>query len=112
MKQKQKRPPLPSWRETFRCNGALLALLFQRCPTFLWSKTVWNVWNAIYPYFTIYVSALLLDEIAGRRDPQRLVLLALLELGVSAGGALLSAFITKWRNVASGTVNHQVRRLY
>ncbi len=54
--------------------------------------------TTLSPYVTIWLSAQLINELAGARDPQRLTTLALLTLLVGAGLTLLGGLLSRWQS--------------
>ena len=75
---KRKQPS--TWRETIRINLRGLKLFYDRYPQMVLSRLLRTAWTALSPYVTIYLSALVVEELAGSRDPQRLQVLVLLQL--------------------------------
>lgn len=98
MQQKQKRMPI---RNAIRLNLRALRLLFRHYPQMILSTLVSAIWNAVTPFLTIYLSALIVGELAGGRDPARLRLLVLITLGTAAATALIAALFKKWKSVQS-----------
>ncbi len=68
---------LKSWGEAAGLNWRALGIFYKYCPQRVVSGFVCIFWNAITPYVGIYLSALLIDELAGPRDPERLRFLVL-----------------------------------
>lgn len=57
-----------------------------------------NMWNALSPYIGIYLSALVIDELSGNRNPNRLQFLVLLTLTSTALVSLITAVLTKCKD--------------
>lgn len=93
-----KNKKLKSWRETYELNKRALKLFYGRYPKMIISRAVNTVWDALTPYVGVYLSALVIDELAGRRDSSRLTFLVLLTLISAAFISLVSAFLNKWKN--------------
>ncbi len=87
-----------SWREAVSINRRALGMLFRQYPQIMLSQFINVVWDALTPYVGIYLSALVIDELAGAKDPARLGYLVILTLTSSAAIALVSAFLKKWKN--------------
>lgn len=84
--------------KAMRVNRKALGLVFKENPQSIISRFLASIWNAITPYAVIYLSALVIDELCGAKDPDRLKFLALTTITVTAIIALIGALITKWRN--------------
>lgn len=84
--------------KAMRANRKALGLVFKENPQSIISRFLASIWNAITPYAVIYLSALVIDELCGAKDPDRLKFLALTTITVTAIIALIGALITKWRN--------------
>ena len=63
---------LLTWRETWRLTRRAFSLIYKRCPRMIISRLINIVWDALVPYVNIYLSALLIAELAGPRDPSEL----------------------------------------
>ena len=72
---------LLSWKKAIGINNRAFALLYRRWPQMLISRLARVIWSALTPYVGIYLSALVIDELAGARDPERLRNLVLITLG-------------------------------
>ncbi len=97
-----------SWQEAMRINNRALKLLFQHYPAMMLSRLVTVVWNALTPYVSIYLSALVINELAGDRNPDRLKVLVLITLGTAALVALVTAFLNKWNNTQNAGLFYKV----
>ncbi len=73
--------------------------MYKRYPQEIYSRTASVIWRHIMPYVGVYLSARLIDELTGARDPGKLKFLVLLILGVAALTSLGTALINRWRNV-------------
>mgnify|MGYP001064024229 CR=1 FL=1 len=84
---------LLSWREAWKTNTKLLQLLRRQRPRLLALRITKDIWGALTPYVGIYLSALIIEELSGSRDPDtllRLVLATLLSAAlISLAGAIL-----------------------
>lgn len=98
---RESRKKLLPWREAIRLNNRAFRLFYRRDPQQVLSRLISVVWTALTPYVGIYLSALIIGELAGGRDRERLEYLVLLTLGAAAVIALVSAFLDKWTEVRS-----------
>ena len=88
---------LPPWSEVIKLSNRALLIFYKRYPQMVVSRFLNVIWSALTPYVGIYLSALVIDELAGNRDPGRLKNLVLLTLISAAVIALVSAFLNKWK---------------
>ena len=91
-----------SVRETLKLNNRALSIFYRRYPQMVLSRFISVIWTALTPYVGIFLSALVIDELAGERNPQRLRVLVLTTLFFTALAALASALLNKSSNLASG----------
>ena len=82
----------------FRANNRALKLIYKHYPQMVISHLVSVIWNALTPYVGIFLSALVIDELVGNRDIQRLQTLVIKTLVSAAVIALGTALLNKWKN--------------
>ena len=85
----------------FRANNRAFKLLYEHYPQMVLSHLISVVWNALTPYVGIFLSALVIDELVGNRDVQRLQMLVIITLVSAAVIALGTALLNKWKNTQS-----------
>ena len=85
------------WGKMMRLNNRGLKLLYRRYPQMILSRIFYAVWTALMPYVGIYLSALIIEELAGTRDRERLWFLVLAALLSAAMIAMVSAFLHRWK---------------
>ena len=85
-----------SWGKVLRTNSRALRLLYERHPQMVLSRLINIVWTALTPYVGIFLSALIIDELAGNRNVEHLQALVLITLVSAAAIALVSALLNKW----------------
>lgn len=88
---------LKSWGEMIKLNNRAFKIFYKRYPQMFLSRFISVIWRALTPYIGIYLSALVIDELAGSRNGERLRFLVLFTLGSAALIALGSAFLDKWK---------------
>lgn len=91
-----KREKRMSWSKIFKLNNRVFRLFYKRYPQMLLSQLVNVVWTALTPYVGIFLSALIINELAGNRNRERLQLLVLITLVAAAGISLISALLSRW----------------
>ena len=95
MKKTEKSTALPAaecWRLTLRCWW----LFWRLCPSRFISSLLSTAFSSLSPYAGIWLSAQLVDELAGGRDPLLLRRWTLLLLGSAALLTLVSAALDHW----------------
>ena len=93
----EKNKKLKSWGDMIKLNHRAFKLFYKRYPQMVLSRFSSVIWAALTPYAGIYLSALVIDELAGNRDVGRLQFLVLITLVSAAVIALGSAFLNKWK---------------
>ena len=99
------------WREVLRLNNRALKLFYKRYPQMILSRLISVVWNSLTPYVSIYLSALVIDELAGSRNVERLQLLVLITLASAAVIALGTALLKKWTEAQSAGMWFKVENI-
>ena len=61
-----------SWGKTLRLNNRAFKLFYQYYPQMVLSRIISVIWNALTPYVGIFLLALVIDELVGGRDIERL----------------------------------------
>ena len=94
-----------------RLNNRALKLFYKRYPQMILSRLISVVWNSLTPYVSIYLSALVIDELAGSRNVERLQLLVLITLASAAVIALGTALLKKWTEAQSAGMWFKVENI-
>ena len=94
-----------------RLNNRALKLFYKRYPQMILSRLISVVWNSLTPYVSIYLSALVIDELAGSRTVERLQLLVLITLASAAVIALGTALLKKWTEAQSAGMWFKVENI-
>ncbi len=101
-----------SWKQAMKLNWRGLQILYSHYPQAVLSRMVYTIWTALTPYIGIYLSALIIDELAGGRDVHRLQFLVLLSLGAAAGIAMVTALLDRWKVIYNTGSWLMVERIY
>lgn len=112
MRIMEKNSKLKSWRETRTLTSRAFRIFFKRYPQMVMSRLLSVMWTALTPYVGIYLSALVIDELAGSRNIRRLQALVLLTLLSGAFTALCSAFLEKWKETQSAGLWLKVEQIF
>lgn len=99
-KRKKDNGLLP-WGETLSLTFRMLGFLAGRMPKYLIFETLNTVWDALTPYVGIYISALIIDELAAGADRERLYTLVIIALVSAAVISAVSALLRKLRDTES-----------
>ena len=91
-KQSEKLP----MKEVFRVHRRAFVDLNQYCPGLFLSLTLHAIAKSISPYVTVYMSARIINELAGLRRPEILWKLVLLTLICTAAATLLTGLLYRW----------------
>ncbi len=83
-KKEQKNNNLLSWKETWKVSLRALKLFYHYRPSMLWIHTFYTIYTALTPFVGIFLSARIIEELSGNKDPHRLTVLVLFTLGLSA----------------------------
>lgn len=108
----KKNKELKSWGEAIRINHRAFMLFYKRYPQMVISHLLSVIWTALTPYVGIYLSALVIDELAGSRDMDRLRLLVLITLVSTAVIALETALLNKWKETQGAGIWFKVEHLF
>ncbi len=107
-KQAAKRKSLP---EVLRLNLRAMRLIYRRYPHLILSGQLVAIWRALPAYVNISFSAQILEELAGNRDKNRLLLLILLTLTINALLSLVDALLTRYKTLSTNLFFHKVRKI-
>ena len=86
-----------SLKEALQLNHRAYKLFYRYYPKLILSQISLTIWKALTPYIIIYLSALVIEELAGDRSPDRIRFLVTITLLSGAGISLISAFLKKWK---------------
>lgn len=103
---------LLSWREAYSINQKAFSLIYKLYPQMFTSRIICVIWDALTPYVSIYLSALIIEELSANRDPKRLTNLVLITLISAALISLISAFLIKWRDTQCAGMYFKVKQIF
>lgn len=101
-----------SLRQALRWNLRAVRMWYWACPMLMFTDVVGTVLNAIAPSLTIWLSARIVDELTGTRDPSRLTLLVILTLGSNLLIALINLAIDRCTNYFASEMGFYREKLY
>ncbi len=100
-----------SWGKMFKLYNRAFKMFCKRYPQMVSSRLISVIWNALTPYVGIYLSALVIDELAGDRNAERLKLLVLITLASAAAIALGTALLYKWKETQSAGLWQKITKI-
>ena len=98
--------------EALKINLRSFKLLYDKMPSMFIAKIIGIVWGALTPYVGIYLSALLINELSGARDPKRLTTLVVLTLSSAALITLVSVLVNKCIGLHESTLWEKIEKMY
>ncbi len=108
----EKNKKLKSWGEMRKLNNRAFKIFYKRYPQMVLSRFISVIWTALTPYVGIYLSALVIDELAGSRDVGRLQFLVWITLISAAVIALGSAFLNRWKETQNAGLWFKVEHIF
>ena len=112
MKRNKKPSDKVPLKEAVILNHRGYKIWWDKYPLTLVSTGVCAVVSALTPYVGIYLSARIINEIAGQRDPVVLKQLVLITLVSTAILSLLNAGLSRWKNVQHAGQWHKRGKCY
>lgn len=112
MNKKKKDKDLLPWGETISLTFRMFGFLAGRMPKYLIFETLYNVWGALTPYVGIYISALIIDELAAGAERKRLYTLVIIALVSAAVISAVSALLRRLRDTESCNLYMQCYSIY
>ncbi len=82
------------------------------CPKFFVSSIFHSVFKALSPYVTIWLSAQIINELAGSKNPERLFQLVLIQLISTALLALCTGMLNRWYNYETDSMKRKSDRIW
>lgn len=101
-----------TFRQAMQINNRAFRLLYSKFPQMMLSRLLYVVWTNITPYVGIYFSALIVNELCGDRNPERLKILVLITLGVAAVISLVTALLNKWQTGQSAGIWYKSENIF
>ena len=83
-------------KNSIAINNRALKMIYKEYPQMVISSILDSIWTALTPYVGIYLSALIIEELAGARNVEKLKYLVLITVSMGAIIALITALLKKW----------------
>lgn len=110
-KQNDLKKTLLSWKNTWRIQKKLLALLWQRRPRLLTASISLSIWQALSPYIGIYLAALIVEELTGSPDSGKLMGLVSAALLSAAAISLATACLNRAKAIEMADWYHDIQKM-
>ncbi len=112
MKKKTEKTALMPRKEAMKMTLRGVKLLYKANPQYTAMSIISTIWSALTPYVGLYLSALIIGELAGGRDPEKLKIYILISLVSAAVIAIISAFINKALSIYGQVKWYSIDKLY
>ncbi len=101
-----------SYAQSWKLNLRAWNILRKLCPEYFAAKLLHSAAAALSPYVTIWLSAQLLNELSGGRDPEALVRWVVILLASGAALTLLSGALARWAAYETDNLQQLSSRIY
>ena len=112
MKKKKDKKNRITIKEAIHLNYRAYKLLKKQCPSMFFSIFLVCVVSGITPYVGIYLSAQVIEELAGQRRPEQLWKLVTITILVTAVLGILNACLSRWENSRNGSYWFRKDKIY
>ena len=112
MKKNASKSKKTTLRQAFSINRRAFGMLFHKYPQMFLSRLIPVIFGALTPYVGIYLSARIIEELSGNRDPLVLRNLVLATLFSAAAISLVTALLNRWRETLCSTMYFQVEGFF
>ena len=99
-------------RKALRMNYRAIKIFWGKYPMMFITSMVSTVYNSLTPYVNIYLSALLISELAGGRNLRRLLTLAAIIVGAEVLLSLIRCVIERWKNYHNSSKWIKIWKMY
>ncbi len=99
-------------KNSMAINNRALKMIYKKYPQMVISTIMNSIWSAITPYIGIYLSALIIDELARDRNVDRLKILVLVTVISGAFITLISAVLKKWHEIQTSNLYFKFEKFY
>ena len=101
-----------SYKIAWERNLRALKIWAKRCPKYFVSCTFYSILKALSPYVTIWLSAQIINELAGNRSPERLFQLVVIQLVSAALLSLCTGVLNRWYNCEKASADRLYDRIW
>lgn len=101
-----------SLKDALRYNFRAVQIFYHHYPQIVLSLSICEIYEAIFPYIEVYCSALIINELAGNRNLDRLKTLVLMTLLITAFLTLIDVFLKKWKTSQGAGVYWKIEKIF
>ena len=101
-----------TYRQSWKMNLRAWKIWWKLCPGVFYSTLASSIMKAITPYVTIFLSAQIINELAGNRRPEELTKWVILTLFCAAGCTLLQGIFSRWANYEKASASQMDSQIY
>ena len=101
-----------SYKIAWERNLRALKIWAKLCPKYFVSCTFYSILKALSPYVTIWLSAQIINELAGNRSPERLFQLVVIQLVSAALFSLCTGVLNRWYNCEKASADRLYDRIW
>ena len=101
-----------SLKNSMAINNRAIKMIYKKYPQMVISTIISSIWTAVTPYVGIYLSALIIEELAGAKNVERLKLLVIITVASLAFISLISALLNKWNEVQNSNLYYKFEKFY
>lgn len=99
-------------KNSIAINNRALKMIYKKYPQMVISSILDSIWTALTPYVGIYLSALIIEELAGARNVEKLKYLVLITVSMGAIIALITALLKKWCESQTSNLYFKFEKFY
>lgn len=101
-----------SFWEGMKRNNRAWKIWWKLCPGVFLSSLLSSIFQALSPYVTIWLSAQIINELAGNRNPERLLRFIIAQLLSALVLALVNGVLNRWNRYEQDLANRIDDRIY
>lgn len=101
-----------SYRQSWKLNLRAWKIWWNLCPGVFFSTLALSAVKAVTPYVTIFLSAQIINELAGSRRSGELTRWVILTLLCAAGCMLLQGILSRWANCEKDSARQMDSQIY
>lgn len=99
-------------KQAWQLNKRGFKLWYQHFPQIFWASSSYRLIANLLPYVTLFLSATIINELAGRKDTERLQQLVVTVLIVDVALGLLQAILLHWKTICEEQLYQKGHQLY
>ncbi len=101
-----------TYGQSWKLNLRAWKIWWKLCPSIFYSTLASSIVKAVTPYVTIFLSAQIINELAGSRRAEELTKWVVLTLFCAAGCTLLQGVFSRWANYEKTSACHMDGQIY